>query len=142
MAGATLVDTGVLVAFMRESDYWHAEAVRLFHETEGPLVTTAAITSEFFYFMGQFRHSLPKAWDVFDAEIAVIADIRQSDLPALRQLMLRYADRPMDFADATLVHIAERERISDILTVDHNDFEIYQIGRHKKFRTLPKRRND
>ena len=33
-----------------------------------------------------------------------------------------YADRPMDFADATLVHFAARERRSTILTIDHDDF--------------------
>ena len=53
--------------------------------------------------------------------------------------MTRYADRPMDFADATLVHIAEREKISTILTIDHDDFETYRIGRNKRFRILPAR---
>lgn len=53
--------------------------------------------------------------------------------------MARYADRPMDFADATLVHVAEREGIGTILTVDHSDFETYRIGRRAKFRILPGR---
>ena len=51
--------------------------------------------------------------------------------------MHRYADRPMDFADATLVHVAEREGLSTILTIDHDDFETYRIGRNAKFRILP-----
>ena len=53
--------------------------------------------------------------------------------------MLRYADRPMDFADATLVHVAEREGLKTILTIDHDDFETYRIGRNAKFRILPAR---
>ena len=54
--------------------------------------------------------------------------------------MHRYADRPMDFADATLVHVAEREgALRTILTIDHNDFETYRIGRNAKFRILPAR---
>jgi hypothetical protein len=53
--------------------------------------------------------------------------------------MRRYHDRPMDFADATLVHIAERESLSTIFTVDHNDFETYRIGGRKRFRILPAR---
>lgn len=52
--------------------------------------------------------------------------------------MLKYADRPMDFADATLVRLAEREGLTTILTVD-SDFEIYRIGGRKAFRVLPKR---
>jgi uncharacterized protein len=69
----------------------------------------------------------------------VIAPITDADLPALDTLMHRYADRPMDFADATLVHIAEREGLNTILTIDHDDFETYRIGRNAKFRILPAR---
>ncbi len=54
--------------------------------------------------------------------------------------MSRYQDRPMDFEDATLVHLAQRESLSTILTVDHDDFETYRIGRRKRFVILPERR--
>lgn len=47
-----------------------------------------------------------------------------ADLPSLEALMIRYRDRPMDFADATLVHLAERESLSDVLTVDHDDRDV------------------
>jgi len=68
-----------------------------------------------------------------------ISPISDADLPALDTLMARYADRPMDFADATLVHVAERENLRTILTIDHADFETYRIGRNAKFRILPAR---
>jgi len=48
-----------------------------------------------------------------------------ADLPSLNAPMNKYRDRPMDLADATLVHIAERHSINLILTIDHNDFETY-----------------
>jgi predicted nucleic acid-binding protein len=53
--------------------------------------------------------------------------------------MSRYHDRPMDFTDATLVHLAARESISLVLTVDHDDFETYRISGRKKFDILPNR---
>jgi predicted nucleic acid-binding protein len=53
--------------------------------------------------------------------------------------MHRYAVRPMDFADAMLAHVAEREGLRAILTVDHRDFPTYRIGRRAKFRILPAR---
>jgi uncharacterized protein len=62
----------------------------------------------------------------------------ERDLPDLERLMLKYADRPMDFADATLVRLAEREGLATILTVDR-DFEVYRIGGRRAFRVLPKR---
>ena len=54
--------------------------------------------------------------------------------------MSRYADRPMDFADATLVHLAARESIETILTVDQTDFSVYRITGKRRFRVLPLQR--
>jgi predicted nucleic acid-binding protein len=51
--------------------------------------------------------------------------------------MSRYADRPMDFADATLVYLAKREALSTVFTVDHADFETYRIESRRRFRVLP-----
>ena len=51
--------------------------------------------------------------------------------------MSRYADRPMDFADATLVYLAKREGLSTVFTVDHADFETYRIEGRRRFRVLP-----
>jgi len=45
----------------------------------------------------------------------------------------------MDFADATLVHLARRESLSLVLTVDHDDFETYRIDGRKRFRITPER---
>jgi predicted nucleic acid-binding protein len=75
---------------------------------------------------------------VRSATVTVLA-IDDADLPALEGLMSRYADRPMDFADATLVRRAERERLSTIFTIDHDDFETYRIEGRRRFRIVPDR---
>lgn len=79
------------------------------------------------------------AWRYFADGIVNLAPISEADLPAIELLMRRYADRPMDFADATLVHVAGREGIADILTIDRDDFETYRFGRNRKFRIEPAR---
>ena len=55
----------------------------------------------------------------------------------LENLMTRYQDRPMDFADATLVYSAERESIEIVFTLDQSDFATYRIGGKRKFHILP-----
>ena len=60
-------------------------------------------------------------------------------MSALERLMKKYWDHPMDFADATLVHLAKREQLYTILTIDHNDFETYRIAGKRKFRVVPSR---
>jgi len=54
--------------------------------------------------------------------------------------MSRYWGHPMDFADATLVHLARRESLITILTIDHANFETYRIEGKRKFRVVPSSR--
>ncbi len=67
----------------------------------------------------------------------MVEPIAQADLTALERLMRRYADRPMDFADATLVVLAERLGVTTIFTVDHGDLAAYRIAGRRKFRVVP-----
>ena len=66
-----------------------------------------------------------------------LAEIEDSELLEIQTLLSRYWDRPMDFADATLVHLARREGLNTIFTVDHADFRTYRIEGRKRFRILP-----
>ena len=61
------------------------------------------------------------------------------DLPHLDRLMKKYRDRPMDLADASLVRLAERESLSTIFTIDHDEYETYRIKGRSRFRVLPGR---
>ena len=95
--------------------------------------------TEVFHLAIRDFHRIGPAWDFFDSDIVTLAPLSDADLPEIHTLMLRYDDRPMDFADATLVHVANRESISLILTIDHNDFETYRLAGNKKFTIQPVR---
>lgn len=103
-----------------------------------PLVATQAVLTEAFYFLQRIRGT-EQLWKLLLGGAVCVAPIEESELPSLRNLMTKYADRPMDFADATLVHVAGREGIADILTIDHDDFETYRFGRNRRFRIAPAR---
>jgi hypothetical protein len=79
-------------------------------------------------------------WNFLRPGAVVLAPFDQSELPQIHALMARYADRPMDFADATLVYLASRESIDTILTVDQTDFSVYRIAGKRRFRILPMER--
>ena len=68
-----------------------------------------------------------------------VLPIGDSDMPSIERLMKKYGDRPMDFADATLVRLAQRESLPTIFTIDHTDFEAYRFSGNRKFRILPAR---
>jgi predicted nucleic acid-binding protein len=52
------------------------------------------------------------------------------------ELMERYADHPMDLADASLVVAAEEMRTRRIFTLDRDDFETYRIRRGHRYLTF------
>jgi hypothetical protein len=80
---------------------------------------------------------MESAWRLVRSGAIVLAAIEDAELPHLQALMSRYADRPMDFADATLVYLARREGLSTIFTVDRADFDTYRIEGRRRFRVLP-----
>lgn len=49
------------------------------------------------------------------------------------KLMEKYADHPMDLADASLVVAAERFGTTDVFTIDRNDFESYRVKRGHRY---------
>jgi uncharacterized protein len=140
MVAHGLIDTGAILALLDERDPWHQLCREALAEMQLPLATSAAVVTELFHLLGRRRRDVGAGWTFLRSGGVTIAAITDADIAALEMLMARYHDRPMDFADATLVHLANRESLTTILTVDHNDFETYRIGRRQHFRILPTRR--
>jgi predicted nucleic acid-binding protein len=53
------------------------------------------------------------------------------------ELIERYKDVPVDFADATLVVLAEELGIGTVFTLDHRGFEAYRWRRTRRFTLVP-----
>jgi hypothetical protein len=134
-----LVDTGALLALLDRDDRWHQRCAEAFATLRLPLATSAAVLAELFHLLGDDRRELTAAWGLLRSGAVTVLPIDDVDLPELEALMKRYADRPMDFADATLVHLARRERLNTVFTVDQDDFETYRIDGRKRFRIVPGR---
>lgn len=139
MPPAGLADTGGLLALLNPRDRWHPRCVEAFESLRLPLATTAAVLAELFHLLSDHPHDLEAAWSLVRSDALTVLPITDTDLPQLHELMARYADRPMDFADATLVHLAARESLTTIFTVDHDDFETYRIPGGRTFRIVPSR---
>lgn len=142
MAGSRakgLIDTGAILALLDRDDPWHVRCVEAMATLRLPLVTSAAVLAELFHLVGDSRREVAASWGFVRSGAVVTLPIDDGDLPALDALMERYSDRPMDFADATLVHLAQRESLTTVFTVDHDDFETYRIGGRRRFRIVPGR---
>jgi predicted nucleic acid-binding protein len=132
-----LADTGALLAYLDRADVWHERCRDAFSQFRLPLATSTAVLTELFHLVGDSAKELDVVWRFVRSGVLTLHAIDDRDLPSLEALMRKYRDRPMDFADATLVHLAEREGLATVFTIDNDDFETYRIGARKRFRILP-----
>ncbi|HKW19589.1 MAG TPA: PIN domain-containing protein [Terriglobales bacterium] len=139
MAATALVDTGALLALLDKDDKWHKACVEVFRSVHFPVLTTIAVLTELLHLTLRDFGTVEPAWQLLETQGVQLAPVLSDELWSLRRLMLEYGDRPMDFADATLVHVANRESISTIVTIDHDDFETYRLKGNKKFNIRPHR---
>jgi len=134
-----LIDTGAILAIVGANERWHSACLQALASLRLPLFTTEAVLTEAFHLAHKLHGTVDATWAFVRSGSLTVCPMDDSDLPDLQALMSQYSDRPMDFADATLVHLAARKRLSTILTIDHDDFETYRLPGRKRFTILPSR---
>jgi hypothetical protein len=132
-----LLDTGALVSLLDRSQRDHPEFVRFFDAWEGQVVSSEAVLTEATHLLGRVFRGRKACLDFFLAGGAVLVPSTPSSLRRCRELMEQYEGLPMDFADATLVVLAEEIGTNLVFTTDRNDFEIYRIRGRKPFQIKP-----
>lgn len=132
-----LIDTGPLVAYLDVRDGSHVQAVECLSSFTGHVITTDAIIVEAMYFVSEIREG-PEALASFvhAARLLVHESTQPRQLKDATLLMRKYADTPMDFADATLVMLADRLNTYEIATLDRRGFSTYRTPRGKSFRLV------
>lgn len=140
MGASALADTGAMLAILDRRDPWHQTCSEALRQFRLPLLTSQPVLTELFHLGARNKQEMERVWTFVHSGVVDVARIEQPELRHVHALMRQYADRPMDFADATLVYLAEREELTTIFTIDHNDFETYRIGGRKRFRVIPSRR--
>lgn len=134
-----LIDTGAILALLDRRDRWHQRCVEALGELRLPLATSVAVLTELFHLVGDHRGEVAAAWSFLKSGAVTLLALESDALPEIEALMEQYRDRPMDFADATLVHLARREGLTTIFTMDNDDFETYRVSGKRRFRIYPGR---
>jgi len=137
-----LVDTGPLVALFEPRDTQHQACMEVLKGIQDALVTTLPVLTEAFHILPS--NSRPaENLRIFMEKGGLSAWFMQEEhVRRAFDLMRTYHDRPMDFADASLVVAAEATRTRKIFTIDRNDFETYRLligQRHVHFEILGSR---
>ena len=127
-----LVDAGPLVALFDADDQHHATCVSALRSINEPLATAWPPLVEAMYLLADQPAAQEAVWEMFERGALILLPLDVLDLPRIRELMRKYADRPMDLADAALVRLAEREGLRKIFTIDRQDFSVYRL--HNRIR--------
>ena len=132
-----LVDTGPLVAYLDRKDPQHERVARFVDRFKGQLITTAPVVGEVMYFISEYPGG-PVAFAKFlmQSDLRMPGPMDPPYILAAAELMEEYEDTPMDFADATLVLLAEGLGLTEILTLDKRGFSTYRTTSGKKFRLV------
>ena len=134
-----LLDTGPIVATLDPRDQWHEQSARAFERYAPRCVTSEAVVTEACYFASRAGRSGAIVLDMLlDLEIPIVS-IEHRGLRTAARLMDQYSSVPMDFADATIVALAEVFGIHRVLTLDRRGFSVFRSAIGERFDVLPAR---
>lgn len=131
-----LVDTGPFVALFDPKDPEHERCKQILHKIKEELFTTIAVLTEAFHMLPPGSRGADNLrafvlrggvsiWFMDDAAVA-----------RAFELMEKYADLPMDLADASLITAAETLDTRKVFTVDHRDYSVFRIRRGHRHMTV------
>ena len=124
------------MALISASDPAHLRCREALFQIPMPMGLTLPVLTEATHFFVDHQERMRAVWRFVNSGAVVLMSVGADDLLPIEQLMVKYADRPMDFADATLVRVAERDGLADVLSID-SDFDVYRIGARRSFRRWP-----
>ena len=123
--GATLVDTGPLVAWFDRSDQDHRACASFFLEHTGAFVSTWPVLTEVCHLIPAAM--APRFLEWVSLGGLSIAELSGSALELMASWMRQYGDLPMDLADASLLWLAHEHGLRRIATLDRRDFGVYRL---------------
>lgn len=134
-----LMDSGFLYATIDKRDANHQRVMTVLPTLSGELVLpTVALVETAYLLYSRLGHATMRHM-ISQLEQSPIRfePTYKSDLPRIYQLLEQYADLKLDLVDASLVVIAERLDVRQILTVDRRDFRIIRPVHCDYFELLP-----
>jgi len=128
-----ILDTGPLVALFKRNDRYHAPAVEWFKRNRAQLLTTLPVLTEAWHLVAPSSRLKLTA---FAASALSVPDLGEDAVSHIHGLVARYVDHPIDFADASVMLLAERTGVLSIVTIDVGDFSAYRLPSGKRLQLI------
>ena len=129
-----VVDSGFLIGLFDETDPLHNRCRGFLRDYRGGFLTTEAVLTEALALLSHAQQMRCLEWLGDAAQAGLLAVDREAvDFRAVEKLARKYADLPMDYADASVVLLATRSGVREILTADRRDFAVYRLSGRARF---------
>lgn len=133
-----LVDTGPLVALVSEDDAQHRPCVDTLATLAAPLFTCWPVLTEAAWLLRRRPEAVQKLCESFDTGLFALLVLGPEAIGPIARILRRYESMGAPLADAALVHLADREGIATVFTLERRDFSIYRLKRNRALKLLPK----
>jgi len=134
-----LVDTGIIYALADRSDAWHLRARTFVQNFKGKLIVPATVIPEACYLL--HAHLSPQAETAFIKSIVSRAlrleQVDEEDMGRAVEIMGAYSDLAIGLVDASVVAVAERLKITAVMTTDRRHFSVIKPNHCSAFTLLP-----
>jgi predicted nucleic acid-binding protein len=131
---SVVVDSGFLIGLFDDTDPLHRRCREFLKDYRGRFLTTEAVLTEALALLATAQQLRCLDW-LADASRAGLLEVNREplDFRAIEKLARKYADQPMDFADASVVLLAMRAGVRETLTADRRDFAVYRLAGKARF---------
>ncbi len=130
-----ILDTGVLVAYLNRDDPYHEWATQELKRVRIPALTCEAVISETCFLLERNIEGKRSVLELITRGVLQIGFDLGSEAENVRNLMVKYADVPMGFADGCLVRMSEIHIESVIITID-GDFRVYRRNKRQSIAVI------
>ena len=137
MKNGVLIDTGPIVAIFSAADEHHGACVQQLHHIKGPLLTCWPVITEAVWLLRAHPAAIRILLSSFEGQPFELLPLNETDLSSISSILAKYRDLGIQLADASLIHLANREGIETIFTLDRRDFSVMRLARGKKPHLIP-----
>lgn len=135
---SVLVDTGPLIALYESKDLHHGACREQARNLPvGKACTCWPVLTEAAYRLRRYPRERAKLFEAVRDGIYVLLPLGAQDMADIEAVFRTYHDQEVDLADACLVHLANREKITRIFTLDRRHFGVFRMANGRPFELLP-----
>lgn len=134
-SGLALIDSGPLIALFNSSDKFHFPVREFLQSFSGKLYTTWPVITEALHLLSYSIQAQANLLEWIERGGLQMENLDISDVRYIKDRMVKYSDIPMDMADASVMCIAEKNKITRIISID-SDFSIYRTLNGKYLKNM------